>query len=226
MGGPREAGTGKVRLLICDDHRVLTDALVAMVRADGGFDLIAPPLHDPAEAVEAAAAERPDVVLMDISFEGSMTGIDATRAIRSASPETSVVIMTAHHDAGLLVQAAEAGASGYLSKTEGADRVLSAAKAAAAGDVLFEPADLAAAVARVAREREADGHDRERFAQLTDRERDVLALLTEGCTNGEIAARLFISDSTVQMHVGGILAKLGVRSRTQAVALALRRASG
>jgi DNA-binding NarL/FixJ family response regulator len=134
---------GPIRLLICDDHRVLTDALVVVVRGDSSLELVAPPVHSPSEAVRLCGELHPDVVLMDISFEEAMSGIDATHQIKEASPGTSVVIMTAYHDDALLIQAVEAGASAYLSKTEGAEAVLTAARAAAHGEVLFDPRNLA-----------------------------------------------------------------------------------
>jgi DNA-binding NarL/FixJ family response regulator len=213
-----------IRILICDDHRVLTDALVMVVEADRELEMVAPPVHPTQEALEICRRSPPDVVLMDVSFEGGPSGLEATRQIRDACPSTSVVIMTAHHDERLLVDAVEAGAAAYLSKTEGVDAVLSAAKSAARGEVLFDPRDLAPAIARVSRERESGRAAQRLLDSLTDREREILDLLTEGLRNDELAARLFISPFTVQTHVSNILGKLGVRSKAEAVAFALKHA--
>jgi DNA-binding NarL/FixJ family response regulator len=213
---------GRIRLLICDDHRVLTDALVAIVASQDDLEMAAGPVHDPAEAVQRCVELRPDVVLMDLSFDGEMGGLRATRQIAERSPNTRVVIMTAHHDDRLRVEAVEAGAAAYLSKTEGASAVLDAARSAARGEVVFDARELAHVVARVARARASDRDVRARFDRLTRREREVLELLTTGLRNDEVAARLYLSPFTVQTHVGNILGKLGVRSKTEAVTLALR----
>jgi two-component system, NarL family, response regulator LiaR len=212
----------RIRLLICDDHRILTDALVAVVSAQEDFELVSEPVHEPGEAVRRCAELRPDVVLMDLSFAGEMSGIRATRDIRDVSPATHVVIMTAHHDDRLRVEAIEAGAAGYLSKTEGAAAVLEAARAAARGDVLLDPRALAPLLERVARDRATDRELQVRFDRLTRRESEVLGLLAGGLGTDEIAARLFISPFTVHTHVGSVLGKLEVRSKTQAVTLAHR----
>ncbi len=217
---------GPVRLLICDDHRVLTDALVVVVRVDPDLELVAPPVHTPDEAVELCRTLRPDVVLMDISFGEALSGIEATRRIKAIAPDTNVVMMTAHHDSVLQAEAAEAGASGYLSKSEGAGAVLAAAKAAARGETLFDPRELAAGMARAARQREADRDLRARFRRLTAREGEILRMISEGLGNDAIGERLFISPLTVQTHVRNILAKLEVHSRLQAAALAARHRPG
>jgi DNA-binding NarL/FixJ family response regulator len=105
----RSTTLAPLRLLICDNHRVLTEALVAVVRADPGLVLAAPPMVSPAEAVERCVEPAPDVVLMDVSFEGSVDGIRGTRLIKEACPGAAVVVMTAPHDRRLMVEAMEAG---------------------------------------------------------------------------------------------------------------------
>src|ERR1700675_4851844 len=111
--------------------------------------MVAPPVHDPETAIALCAEHLPDVVLMDIDFKGGMSGIDATRRIKETSPSTKVVIMTAHDDERLLVEAVEAGSSGFLSKDKAAEDVLSAAKAAADGEVLIDPGTLTRLLAQV-----------------------------------------------------------------------------
>ena len=220
------ASDQKVTLLICDDHKILTDALATVVGLDPTLALVAPPVHDPITAIEVCTEQLPDVVLMDIIFKGegtgAMTGIEATRRIKEVSPSTKVVIMTAHDEDHLLVEAVEAGASGFLGKDEAAEELLSAAKAANDGEVLIDPATLTRLLAQVARQREAQRDAQNLLDDLTDREREILQLLAEGMRNDDIAAKLFISPQTVQTHVRNILGKLRVHSKLEAVAFAVR----
>jgi DNA-binding NarL/FixJ family response regulator len=197
-----------------------------VVERDAELEMAAPPTHSPEEAVEICRELHPDVVVMDISFGGSPTGIEATRRIREACPDTGVLIVTAHHDDALMVEAAEAGAGGYLSKTEGVGAVLASAKAIARGEVLFDAATLTRLLSSVSRDREAGRRARALFDRLTEREREILHLLTEGLRNEEIAQRLFISPFTVQTHVSNILGKLGMRSKAEAVAFAFKNPPG
>jgi DNA-binding NarL/FixJ family response regulator len=211
-----------ISLLICDDHKILTDALAMVVERDEGLRMIARPVHTPEEAVELCSEHHPDVVLMDIVFKGPMDGIEATRRIKEASPATKVVIMTAHDDEHLLVEAVEAGASGFLGKDEAADEVLAAAKSAAEGEVLIDPSTLTRILHQVAKEREARRDALALLDELTEREREVLQLLAQGMRNDDIAHKLFISPQTVQTHVRNLLAKLGVHSKLEAVAFAVK----
>jgi DNA-binding NarL/FixJ family response regulator len=217
------AGKQPVSLLICDDHKVLTDALATVVGLDDGLSLVAPPVHTPDEAISLAQEHLPQVVLMDIVFKGGgMTGIEATRRIKEGSPSTKVVIMTAHDEDRLLVEAVEAGASGFLSKDEAAEEFLAAAKAAADGEVLIDPTTLTRLLAQVAREREQKRDAMALLSDLTDREQEILELLASGMRNDEIAQKLFISPQTVQTHVRNILGKLRVHSKLEAVAFAVK----
>jgi two-component system NarL family response regulator len=212
-----------VSLLICDDHKILTDALATMVGLDDELTLVTPPVHTAEEAIVLATEHLPDVVLMDIVFKGGeLTGIQATRAIKEASPSTKVVVMTAHDEDRLLVEAVEAGASGFLSKDEAADEVLAAVKAAAEGEVLIDPTDLTRLLAQVSREREEQRDAQKLLDDLTDREREILGLLATGMRNEDIARQLYISPQTVQTHVRNILGKLRVHSKLEAVAFAVK----
>jgi DNA-binding NarL/FixJ family response regulator len=210
-------------LLICDDHKVLTDALSMVVGVDPTLTLVSPPVHTPEEGVMLSAEQLPDVVLMDIIFKGSeMTGIEATRRIKERSPSTKVVVMTAHDDDRLLVEAVEAGASGFLSKDMPADEILKATKAAAEGEVLIDPVTLTRLLAQVAREREEQRDALALLNDLTERERQILSMLAAGKRNDDIAAELYISPQTVQTHVRNILGKLRVHSKLEAVAFAVK----
>jgi DNA-binding NarL/FixJ family response regulator len=209
-------------LLICDDHKILTDALTMVIERDEDLRLVAPAVQTADRAVDLCREHRPDVVLMDIELKGGMSGIEATRQIKETSPATKVVIMTAHDDERLLVEAVEAGASGFLGKDEPADEVLSAAKAAAEGEVLIDPSILARLLHQVTKERQERREVQARFATLTDREREILQHVAQGQRNDDIASTLFISPQTVQTHVRNVLGKLGVHSKLEAVALAVR----
>jgi DNA-binding NarL/FixJ family response regulator len=212
-----------VSLLICDDHKVLTDALSTVIGLDPDFRLVGPPVHTPDEGVALAAEQLPDVVLMDIVFKGvDTTGIEATRKIKESSPSTKVVIMTAHDDDRLMVEAVEAGASGFLSKDLPADEILQATKAAAEGEVLIDPVTLTRLLAQVAREREEQRDALALLNDLTERERQILDLLAQGKRNDDIAQELYISPQTVQTHVRNILGKLRVHSKLEAVAFAVK----
>jgi DNA-binding NarL/FixJ family response regulator len=210
--------------LICDDHKILTDALAMVVERHGDLRLVAPPVHVPERAIELASEFAPDVVLMDLEFKGGggMTGIDATRRIKDASPSTKVVIMTAHDDERLLVDAVEAGASAFLGKDEAADEVLGAVKAAAEGESLIDPTLLARLLHQVTREREQRREIQAMFDTLTEREWEILRMLASGMRNDDIASTLFISPQTVQTHVRNVLGKLRVHSKLEAVALAVK----
>jgi len=212
-----------VSLLICDDHKILTDALATMVGLDDVLKLVAPPVHTAEEAVALVKEHLPEVVLMDIVFKGGgINGIEATRLIKDASPSTKVVVMTAHDEDRLLVEAVEAGASGFLSKDEAADEVLAAAKAAADGEVLIDPGTLTRLLTQVARQREEERGAAKLLSDLTDREREILTLLAQGMRNDDIATKLFISPQTVQTHVRNILGKLRVHSKLEAVAFGVK----
>ncbi len=175
------ASKDPVSLLICDDHKILTDALATVVGLDDGLTMVTPPIHTADEAISIAQEHLPDVVLMDIVFKGGgLSGIEATRKIKEASPSTKVVIMTAHDDDRLLVEAVEAGASGFLSKDEAAEEVLAAVKSAADGEVLIDPATLTRLLAQVAREREETRDAMALLNDLTDREREILGPARRG----------------------------------------------
>jgi NarL family two-component system response regulator LiaR len=144
-----------------------------------------------------------------------MDGVTATRAIRKQFPEVQVIALTSFKDTELVQDALEAGAIGYLLKDVSADELAQAIRAANAGRATLSP-EAAQALAHAAAQPPTPGHD------LTERERDVLALLVEGLNNTQIADRLVVSPSTVKSHVSHILAKLGVASRTEAATLAVR----
>lgn len=214
--------TTVITLLICDDHRLLTDALVNIVGFDDGIKLVADPVDNGQDAIALCAEHRPDVVMMDIDLRGDLDGIEATRRIKKVSPLTNVVVVSGQRRPTVLVEAVEAGAAGFLDKNTAVDDLLATIRAAAAGEVLVDPAVLASLLPRLAAERQSTQEVNARLARLTAREREVLGLMAAGCRNDAIAARLVISTPTVRTHAQNILLKLGVHSQLEAVALAAR----
>ncbi len=212
--------TEPISLLICDDHRLLTDALVSIVSTDPGIRLVAEPVDNGADAVALCEAHHPNVVLMDIELHGDITGIEATRRIRAVSPDSRVVVVSGHQRRTIMVEAIEAGATGFLDKNTAVDDLMDTVRGAAAGEVLVDPAVLAALLPQLAAERQKTEDANARLARLTAREREVLRLMATGCRNDIIAAKLFISPATVRTHAQNILTKLGVRSQLEAVAFA------
>lgn len=216
-------GGGPIRVLLCDDHRILSDAFAMLIRSDPGLELVCDPVDTAEQAVAAATQHEPHVVLMDVQLKGETTGLEATRQIKAMCPWTNVVVMSGSGDPDrLLVEAVEVGASGFLPKTEAAGRVLEAIQAAARGESLLDSATLTRVLHRVAARRGAQREMAELTARLTDREREVLQLLAQGLSNDQVAAKLYISPQTVQTHIRNVLSKLRVHSKLEAVALAAK----
>lgn len=206
-----------LRVVIVDDQPLMREAFrtiletheISVVGEAGDGD----------EAVEAVRAHRPDVVLMDVRMPGR-DGISATAELARDLPEHPVLVLTTFDDDAGLHGALDAGASGFLLKNSTVEELVGAVRRVAAGDLVLDPA----VTARVLRRRKhptSDSSDSEdaaaRLASLTEREKDVLALLSDGMTNAEIATRLGTGDATVKTHVSRVLAKLGVRDRVRAV---------
>jgi NarL family two-component system response regulator LiaR len=212
-GGPVvEARRMVIRILLADDHDVVRQGLRMFLGIGGEFDIVGE-AADGAEAVRLAAELHPDVVLMDLLMP-VMDGITAIGAIRGAQPDVEIVALTSVLEDASVVGAVRAGAIGYLLKNTDGNAIRSAVRAAAAGQVQLAPE----AAARLMREL----RDPEPAERLTDREAHVLRLVANGRSNKEIALALEISERTVKSHVGNVMAKLGVQSRTQAALHAVR----
>lgn len=204
-----------VRVLVVDDHTVVRKGLCALLATEPGVEVVAE-AADGREAVALAAALAPDVVLMDLEMPG-VGGVEATRRIVAASPEIRVVVLTGFAAEALLLPAVRAGATGYLLKSCTPEALVHAVRLAAAGGSVLDPS----VAGRLLREVAGGSRSSPSLDALTDRERDVLRELAHGLANRQIADRLGVSESTVRTHVGHVLAKLGLETRTQAALLAL-----
>jgi NarL family two-component system response regulator LiaR len=205
-----------IRVIIADDHEMVRRGLILFLSTAPDI-LVVGQATSGSQAVRMSRDLHPDVVLMDIVMP-EMDGVAATSAIKSAQPEVQVIALTSFHEDALVPRVLEAGAIGYLLKDVAAEGIADAIRRARDGQSTLAPEGTKALVNAVVRPeaRRAPGMD------LTAREREVLALMVRGLTNGEIAERLVVSRSTVNFHVSRILGKLQVSGRAQAVALALQ----
>ncbi len=205
-----------VRLLLADDHPMLRDGLRRSLTEEG-FEVVGE-ASDGFEAIDLAGELRPQVVLMDVTMP-NCDGVEATRRIRASLPDVRVVMLTMHADKDVLQRALEAGASGYLVKDCSLDEIAEAITMAA-GHADLSPSLASSMLAEVRRLDEPDTAESERV--VTKREEEVLQLIADGCSTGEVAERLYISQKTVKNHLASIYQKLDARDRTQAVLQAVR----
>ena len=204
--------TGIIRLLIADDHPVVRDGLRGIFEASGEFE-VAGEAANGREAVDRAAALRPDVVLMDLRMP-ELDGVSAIRALAQRGVDARVLVLTTFDTDTDVLPAIEAGATGYLLKDSPPEELRRGVRAAARGEAVLSPSVATRLVGQVrepARE------------PLSQRELEILGLISRGCSNREAAARLFISEATVKTHVLHIYAKLGVNDRAAAVATGFER---
>ncbi len=202
-----------IRVLIVDDHPMVRSGLKALLSVYDDLEL-AGEASNGTEAVRMCARLKPDVVLMDLVMP-EMDGAAATRIIREQNPNVQVVVLTSFKEDELVQGALRAGAIGYLLKNVSADELASAIRAAHAGRPTLAP-EATQALIHATTQPPAVGSD------LTEREREVLALMVQGLSNHDIASKLYVSQSTVKFHVSSILSKLYVNNRTEAVALAVK----
>ena len=209
-----------IRVLIVDDHAVVRRGLSSFLSTEAEIEVVGE-AADGKEALErlrvlAAEGRRPDVVLMDLQME-VMDGVEATREIRSRYDDVEVVVLTSFIEEERVHAALEAGASGYLLKDADVDELCAAIRAAHGGEVHLDAAVAKRLMSSLRAPKQADP-----FADLTDREREILRMVAAGKANKEIAAELVISERTARTHVSNILRKLGLASRTQAALWAVR----
>lgn len=203
-------GTQPIRVFLLDDHEIVRRGIADLLHAEPGITVVGE-AGTAAEAIRIIPATRPHVAVLDARLpDGS--GIDVCREVRSSYPEIRCLILTSYDDNDAIFAAVMAGAAGYLLKEIRGSYLVDAIRQVAAGKSLLDPAVTERLLARL---RDGEPKD-ERLASLTEREREVLSLITEGLTNREIGERLFLAEKTVKNYVSGLLAKLGMQSRTQA----------
>lgn len=225
MSGKREA----LRVLLADDQTMIRQGLGYVIRIQPDMEVVGE-AADGQAAVELCSALEPDIVLMDVQMP-KKTGIEATREIMKARPQTKIVILTTFDVHDYVIEGIRAGAVGYLLKDADTDDMLEAIRAASRGEAVYRTARAAEALSEaLQRSGEASPQDNKRpgpfggalLEPLTERELDVLQHMAYGLRNDQIAAKLTISEGTVKTHVHRILQKLAVEDRTQAVVFALR----
>jgi len=202
-----------IRVMVVDDHTMVRRGLATFLKVFDDLQLVGE-AESGAAAIQLCGEILPDVVLMDMVMP-DMDGATATRAICQKYPQVQVIALTSFKEGDLVKNALEAGAIAYILKDVSADDLVRAIRAAYAGRATLSP-EAAQALVETANQPPTPGLD------LTEREREVLALMVEGLNNTQIAARLTVSPSTIKSHVSNILTELGVSSRTEAVTLALR----
>jgi DNA-binding NarL/FixJ family response regulator len=209
-----------IRIVVADDHQVVRAGFAGLLGTQPDFTVVGT-AGDGAEAVRICRELRPDVVLMDVRMPG-MDGIEATRQLAGPDGDSPrVLILTTFDLDEYVYDALCAGASGFLLKDVTAERLFEAVRVVAAGEALLAPTVTRRLISEFARQRpHAAAPSAGRLAALTPRETQVLKLVAEGLSNPEIAARLVVTEETVKTHVSRVLAKLGLRDRTQAVVTA------
>jgi NarL family two-component system response regulator LiaR len=208
------AETKVLRVLIVDDHPMVRSGLQDFILAYDGLELVGE-AQNGVEAVDYCTSHEVDVVLMDLVMP-LMDGSEATRRIMALGKPIKVIALTSFHEHNLVEQALSAGATSYLLKNVSAGELVDAIRAAHSGFSILAP-EATEALIQSSRQRSDVGAD------LTDKEREILALVVRGQSNQEISNKLFISLATVKYHLTNIFAKLGVKNRVEAAAIALER---
>lgn len=207
-------GQNLIRILLADDHTVVRSGLSAVLSIQEDFKIVGE-AGDGEEAVRLCERLQPDVVLMDLLMP-KLDGVAATAVIKQRWPQIRVIALTSFKEKEYVEGALKAGAGGYLLKNVSADELVSAVRRAFAGQPSLSPEAAQVLIQKV-------NEPAQPGLEMTEREREILALMVEGLSNNKIAERLTINPSTVKFHVSNVLSKLGVTSRTEAVAWAVKR---
>ncbi|HEY94204.1 MAG TPA: response regulator transcription factor [Dehalococcoidia bacterium] len=205
--------SGFIRVIIVDDHTVVRSGLGAVLDTSEGMELVGE-AGDGEEAVKICESLQPDVVLMDLQMP-KMGGVEATRIIHEKWPQIHIIALTSYKEKEYVEGVLKAGATSYLLKNVSAEELVSAINKVVLDQPSLSP-EAAQVLIQTVNERSQPGID------LTEREREILALMVDGKSNSEISESIFITQATVKYHVSNILSKLGVTSRTEAVVIAIK----
>jgi len=210
----------KIRVLVVDDHTIVRDGICALLRLAGDIEVVGEAANG-REALEMVRKLMPDVMLIDIAMP-NMNGLEATRHIRKEFPRVRVLVLTQYDDKEHVFWAIEAGANGFISKTAASSDLASGIRSVHRGDSFLSPSAAKFLVEDYQTEANLR-KEQDPYKQLSDREREILKLLAEGCTTREIADMLVISVKTVEGHKTNLMSKLDIHNRTDLVKYALRK---
>ncbi len=217
-----------MRILVVDDQRLMREGLATILNLEPDMEVVGTAI-DGRDAYAKVTELQPDVVLMDIRMPG-MDGVEGAELILRHFPEMKVLILTTFDDAELILRVLEKGVHGYLLKDMPSEAIVSAIQTVYNGGTVLQP-EITAMLLKELKKMPAvpsvpelllNENDEELLGSLTDREKEILALLGQGLNNKEIADRLFISEGTVKNHVSSLMSKLGLRDRTQAAVFSVR----
>jgi DNA-binding NarL/FixJ family response regulator len=215
---------GKIKVLIADDHTLLRQGLRKIIELDGNIEIVGE-AADGSDVINKARELAPDIILMDVKMPG-IDGVEATRAIKRQNPEIKIIVLTMYNNKEYILEMIKAGAIGYVLKDIDGSELLKIIHAGYEGKSLFDPMVATKLLQEFNRLTERFGDSLTQDADgkhiLTNREKEVLALVGKGLKNKEIARQLFISDKTVRNHVSNIMRKIKVHDRTQAALYAVR----
>lgn len=211
----------KIRLLLVDDHQIVRAGLRMLFQAEEDMEIVGE-VSSGDEAIKAVGDLKPDVVIMDVAMPG-MGGIEATRRIKEASPDTVVLALTMHEDEQYFFKMLSVGASGYIPKRAAPDDLVSAIRVVSQGNVFLYPSLAKLLVNDFLDRADSDPQAQSVAAELTPREREVLTYIAEGYTNREIAEALVISVKTVDRHRENIMQKLNLHNRVELVKYAIEK---
>ena len=207
-----------IRVLICDDQAIARHGLQMILSSSPEIEIVGE-AQDGQAAIDKVTETNPDIVLMDLKMPG-VNGVQATRAIRRAFPSVQILVLTTYDDDEWVFDAIRAGANGYLLKDAPPQQLLGAIRNMAAGKSPVDPSVAGKILSNFAKQPSAPSH--ELVEKLSDREIEVLQLISEGFTNAEIGARLHLSEGTIRNYLSTIFGKLSAKDRTQAVVMAIR----
>ncbi len=208
-----------IHILIAEDHRIVRDGLRMLLQSELDLVVVAE-AENGREAIARAKETQPDLAILDISMP-DLSGLEATRLIKTESPQTQVLILTMHDSDEYFFRALQAGASGYVLKKAATQDLIAAARAVARGEAFLYPS-VAKKLIGDYLHRVQPGAEESGYATLSEREREILLLLAQGLSNQEIADRLAITQSTLQTHRAHILDKLGLRSTADLIKYAVQ----